>query len=158
MTLADLPLEIVTHILLFLPIPSVLRCKAVNHYLRDLISNSVEVQYYIHRSISAQLDNPRCELSIVERLHQLLLREGNWQDLSFNFDGTIDIPFPTSGIYDLTGGIYLLGDASRKVLHYTQLPSEPDQGAEWKEVRLEETIIDMGFCVYEHDLLAVITT
>jgi hypothetical protein len=63
----------------------------------------------------------------------------------------------------LTGGVYLLGDATRRTLHYTYLPNKDDVlkdgEIEWKgkEVRMEHMIIDMGLNVYENDLLAVIT-
>lgn len=157
-TLVDLPPEIITHILLFLPSLSILACAKVNQYLHDLISDSVEVQYYIHRSMSGQLDNPYSTLSISDRLENLLIRESRWEELYVNFEQIIDVPFASSGIYDLTGDIYLLGSASRRVLHYIYLPSEPNQKVEWKELHSPHTIIDMGLCVYEHDLIAVITT
>lgn len=156
MALLDLPPEILTHILLCLPTASVLRCKRLNQYLQNLISQSVELQYHIRRGLSELLDNPHCKLSVSERL-DCLLKENRWEELDLNFKESFHIPFTTSGIYDLTGGIYLLGNVSRKVLHYIYLPSEPNQEVEWKEVRLDKTIIDMGLCVYEHDLLAVIT-
>ncbi len=158
LTLVDLPPEILTHILLLLPSPSVLACAKANRYFLDLISDSVEVRYHIHRSISGQLNNPYSKLPIYDRLVELLVRERRWEEISADFERTIDVPFPSSGIYDLTGGIYLLGSVSRKVLHYFYLPSEPGEEVEWKELRLPHTIIDMGLCIYDHDLMAVITT
>lgn len=105
-----------------------------------------------------QLDNPNSNLSVNDRLMQLTTKDSRWEQLSLNFSKSVNVPFPTSGIYDLTGGIYLLGDSSRKGLYYTYLPNKPDEEVQWKVVRTDQTILDMGLCVYEHDLLAIITT
>jgi hypothetical protein len=158
LSVLDLPPEILTTILLFLPVHSILRCKRVNHYLANLISNCAEIQYSLCARLATQLDNPKCPLSAKERFSQLSARESRWEEMTINFQKSIKVPFLTSGIYDLTSGVYLLGDASRMALHYTYLPNRPDEEVVWKELRTEQTIIDMGFCVYEHDLLAVITT
>lgn len=156
--LLDLPPEILTSVFLFLPDKSILTCKRVNHYLEDLISSSVEVQYALHSSLTTLVDNPHSPFSAQERLAKLRSKECSWEEMTINFTKSIQIPFPTSGIYDLTGGVYLLGDTSLKVLHYVTLPSQPNQEIIWQKLRTEEMIIDMGLCVYEHDLLAVITT
>ncbi len=158
LTLVDLPPEILIRILLLLPSPSIFACAKVNRYFLDLIADSVEVQYHILCNISGKLDNPSSKIPIYDRLVELLVRERRWEEFSLDVERTIDIPFPSSGIYDLTGGIYLLGSVSRRVLHYFYLPSEPGEEIEWRDLRLPHTIIDMGLCVEEHDLMAVITT
>ncbi|KXN81081.1 hypothetical protein AN958_06125 [Leucoagaricus sp. SymC.cos] len=157
--LLDLPPEILTHILLFLPSTNVLTCHLVNRYLHKLITGSVEIRYYLAGQLTGQIDNPRSTLDIAERLDRLAKREKRWDYIEPTFAKTkVDVPFFTSGIYDLTGGVYLLGESSRKVLHYMYLPTTPDEEVVWKEVRTKHPIIDMGLCVYEHDLLAIVTT
>lgn len=158
LVLTDLPPEILTNIFLLLPSTSVLACARVNRYLQEVISASVEVQYHVHRNISGQLDNPSSEYPICDRLVDLLVREHRWGEFHINFERIIDVPFPSSGIYDLTGGILLLGSASRKALHYIYLPGELDEELKWKELHSPHTIIDLGLCVYEQDLIAVVTT
>ena len=102
-------------------------------------------------------DNPLCLVSVKERLTQLSTREMQWQKFVCNSQSTTDIPFKTYRICDLSGGIFLLGDASRRMLHYTYLPSTSDEQVVWKSIATDHLIIDMGLCVYEHDLIAVIT-
>ncbi|XP_006455559.1 hypothetical protein AGABI2DRAFT_153436 [Agaricus bisporus var. bisporus H97] len=121
--------------------------------IKPLLENAQEV----HAGL-----NPHCSLSIHERL-SLLEKRNCSKGIDARLRKRIKIPFQTSGIYDLTGGIYLLGDATRTSLHYMYLPDKVDlsndEEIEWmgKEVRMEHTIIDMALSVYENDLLAVIT-
>ena len=160
MMLIDLPPEILVRIFLFLPIPGLLACQGVNHYLSNVISSSIELQYALHCKSATQLDtdNPQCLLSFKERLTLLLAKEARWKELNQRFHSTANISFLTSGIYDLSGGVYLLGDVSRRTLHYTYLPNDSDQKLVWKSLSTDHLIIDMGLCVHEHDLIAIVTT
>ena len=157
--LFDLPPEILIRILLYLPLPTLLTCHSVNRHLHDLVSGSAEIQYALHCGFAMQLntDNPLCLVSVKERLTQLSTREMQWQKFTCDSQNTTNIAFRTSGIYDLSGGIFLLGHASRRMLHYTYLPSTSDEQVVWKSIATDHLIIDMGLCVYEHDLIAVIT-
>ncbi|KAF9453488.1 hypothetical protein P691DRAFT_755543 [Macrolepiota fuliginosa MF-IS2] len=153
--LLDLPPEILTHVLLYLPFTSVVACKGINHHFMTLISESAELQYYIHLGISGLVDNPLCDISISERLDRLLARERRWKELDFDFEKTVDVPFPAQrDSSKLTGGVFFIGD---RVFRYADLPSEPDQEVEWKEVRTTQTTVGKGFCVYKHDLYLLIT-
>ncbi|EKM77109.1 hypothetical protein AGABI1DRAFT_77888 [Agaricus bisporus var. burnettii JB137-S8] len=160
--LLHLPPEILTQVVLLLPLKSIVVCKQVNHYIRSLILDSVEIRYLVQLLLLELVENPHCSLSIHERL-SILEKRNRSKGIDARLRKRIRIPFQKSGIYDLTGGIYLLGDATRTSLHYMHLPDKVDlsndEEIEWrgKEVRMEHTIIDMGLNVYEHDLLAVIT-
>ncbi|EKM79712.1 hypothetical protein AGABI1DRAFT_59449 [Agaricus bisporus var. burnettii JB137-S8] len=160
--LLHLPPEILTQVILLLPLKSIIVCKQVNHYIHSLISESVEIRYLVQLLLSEYVDNPHCSLSTNERL-ALLEKRNRSKGIDARVRKRFKIPFVVSGIYDLTGGIYLLGGARRKSLHYMYLPDKANfpnyEEIEWrgKEIRMEYTIIDMGLSVYENDLLAVIT-
>lgn len=160
MMLIDLPPEILVRIFLFLPLPGLLACQGVNNYIYNVITSSIELQYALHCKSATQLDtdNPHCLLSFKERLTLLLAKESRWKELNHRFHTTANIPFLTAGIYDLSGGVYLLGDASRRALHYSYLPNDSDQKLVWKSLTTDHSIIDMGLCVHEHDLIVIITT
>ncbi|KAF7776561.1 hypothetical protein Agabi119p4_4954 [Agaricus bisporus var. burnettii] len=154
--LLHLPPEILTQVILLLPLKSIIVCKQVNHYIHSLISESVEIRYLVQLLLSEHVDNPHCSLSTNERL-SLLEKRNRSKGIDARVRKRFKIPFVVSGIYDLTGG------ARRKSLHYIYLPDKADipnyEEIEWrgKEIRMEYTIIDMGLSVYEN-LLAVITT
>jgi len=143
-----------------LPLPTLLACQIVNHHLHDLVSDSVEIQYALHCEFAMQLntDNPRCEIPVKERLTQLSTREMRWQKFVCNSQSTTHIPFKTYRICDLSGGIFLLGDASRRMLYYAYLPSSSEEQVVWKSLATSHLILIVGLCVYEHDLIAVVTT
>ncbi|XP_006463004.1 hypothetical protein AGABI2DRAFT_186799 [Agaricus bisporus var. bisporus H97] len=160
--LLHIPPEILTQVILLLPLKSIIVCKQVNHYIHSLISESVEIRYLVQLLLSEYVDNPHSSLSTNERL-ALLEKRNRSKGIDARVRKRFKIPFVVSGIYDLTGGIYLLGGPRRKSLHYMYLPDKADfpnyEEIEWrgKEIRMEYTIIDMGLSVYENDLLAVIT-
>lgn len=160
MMLINLPPEILVRIFLFLPLPGLLACQGVNYYLYNVISSSIELQYALHCKSATQLDtdSPHCLLSSKERMALLLDKEARWKELNHRFHSAANISFLTSGIYDLSGGVYLLGDVSRRTLHYTYLPNDSDQKLVWKSITTDHSIIDMGLCVHEHDLIVIITT
>ncbi|KAF9445405.1 hypothetical protein P691DRAFT_710364 [Macrolepiota fuliginosa MF-IS2] len=154
-TLLDLPSEILTRILLYLPFTSVVTCTEVNRRLRSLVS-STELQYYIHLGMAGLVNNPHCGISYPERLDQLLTRERRWEELDFDFDKTIDVAFTNqNNMIKLSGGVFSVVNA-RRDFHYMQLPSGPDQEIEWKWAHLEQVII-MTTCAFEYDLSAIVT-
>ena len=96
-----------------------------------------------------------------ERFQALKASENAWTFLHKDFNKRIAVNFDASGIYDLSDGVFLLGNVSRTALHYIKLPSSIEDVVEWKKIQLDPcqgSIIDMGFCLHEHDLLAVVTT
>jgi hypothetical protein len=103
-----------------------------------------------------------------DRLQILEEREKAWESLGFRRFVQVCVPFESTGIYDFTGGAFLLGtrlhSASRRpTIGYSHitLPSlsdAVDQKLEWKPVTLGAQILDVGLAVHEHDLIAVLTT
>ena len=163
--LLDLPNELIIKILSHLTHQDLIACQLSNSALYTTIKASVILQFQIALSRFKATDNLSCPLSVSERLQALKDSEDAWTFLRQDFKRRITVNFEVSGIYDLTDGVFLLGNASRTALHYTKLPSSIDDDVIWKKIQLnrgpisgEGTIIDMGFCIQEHDLLAVVTT
>ncbi|KAF9448678.1 hypothetical protein P691DRAFT_800388 [Macrolepiota fuliginosa MF-IS2] len=156
-TLLELPPEILTHIFLDLPFTSVVVCQGVNRYLQILISESAEVQYYIHLGISGLVDNPRCHFPVSERLGRLQLRERHWETMNFDFNKIVEVPFRFPYYRTELTARFFSGIAANGGLYYMQIPSAPDWEVKWRQVRSERMIISMGACVYEQDLHVYIT-
>ncbi|KAF9448675.1 hypothetical protein P691DRAFT_775215 [Macrolepiota fuliginosa MF-IS2] len=155
-TLLDLPLEILTHILLHLPSTSVVICQGVNRYLHALIFESTELQYHIHLGISGLVDNPRCDLSVAERLSLLLVRERRWEELDFDFHKVVDVTLPfKSSMTTLSAGI--LGGVATEECRYMQIPSAATEEVKWREIRTEQTIAMDAPGFYMPDLRVLIT-
>ncbi|KAF9449346.1 hypothetical protein P691DRAFT_728064 [Macrolepiota fuliginosa MF-IS2] len=156
-TLLDLPPEILTHVLLYLPFTAVVTCKKINRHFRVLISESAKLQYYIHLGMYGMVDNPCCDIPISERLNQLLVREHRWEEFDFDFYRVIDVPAVAEyKRRQLSAGVFSILYESG-VLCTIQIPSEADQEVEWKEVRIAPFLINSGKRVFEQDLQVLIT-
>jgi hypothetical protein len=109
-----------------------------------------------------------------DRLRVLERREEAWATLGFREAVQVRVPFDSTGIYDFTGGAFLLGtrlySASRRPTigySYVSLPSiseETDrdqdqdrQKLQWMGLNLGIQILDVGLAVHEHDLIAALT-
>jgi F-box-like len=161
MTLLDLPNELIVQILSYLARKDLISCQLSNTALYTVINASVLLQFQIALSTFKATDNPSSSLSLSERLQALKGSENAWTFLRKDFNRRIAVNFEVSGIYDLNGGVFLLGNVSQAALHYIKLPSSIEDDIEWKKIRLdpsEGSIIDMGFCIPEHDLMTVVTT
>ncbi|KAF9449980.1 hypothetical protein P691DRAFT_507954 [Macrolepiota fuliginosa MF-IS2] len=155
-TLLDLPPETVTYIFLHLPFTSVVMCQGVNHHLQALISESAELQYYIHLGIFGMVDNPHCDLPISERLNRLLMKQRRWEEFDAEFYRVVDLPIVAeSGSRQLSGGVYSILYNSG-ILYTMQVPRRADQEAEWKE-RTVPFLITPGRFVLDQDLEIFIT-
>ena len=162
MALLDLPNELIVQILSHLSREDLISCQLSNSALYTAIKASVLLQFRIALSTFKATDNPSSSLSVSERLQALNGSENAWTFLRRDFSRRIPVNFVASGIYDLSCGVFLLGSASRTALHYIKLPSSIEDDVEWKKINLdldsrEDSVIDMGFCLYEHDLLTVVT-
>lgn len=160
MALLNLPNELIIQILSHLAREDLISCQLSCCALYTSIKASVLLQFQIALSTYKAADNPSSSLSVSERLRALIGSENAWTFLRKDFNRRIPVNFDASGIYDLSGGVFLLGSVSRTALHYIKLPSSIEDYVEWKKLKLdpcEDSIIDMGFCLYEHDLLTVVT-
>ena len=108
-------------------------------------------------------------LSTKDKLDLLQSKFHAWDRLALDGPpGLIGVQHRPSGIYDLTGGVYLLGSEDGRELFWVDLPDgEGEEGGnggggggsvKWRKVRTDKAIVDMGLCVYEHELLGIVTT
>jgi hypothetical protein len=102
-------------------------------------------------------DNPSSLLPLPQKIRDLRSSEATWASLHPKFITSLPVTLHTSSIYDLSRGTYLLGDLDRKALQYLQLPTTVDDPLDWQRITVDNTFIDMGFCVFEHDLIAIVT-
>lgn len=161
MALLNLPNELIIQILSYLTHRDLIACQLCNTTLHIIIKDSVLLQFRIALSTFKATDNPACPLNLSGRFQALKDSEDAWFRLRKDFTHNITVNHELSGIYDLSGGVFLLGNDAGTALHYIKLPSSIGDDIRWQKLQLDQsegTIIDMGFCIYEHDLLAVITT
>lgn len=154
----DLPPELIIRIFYFLDLIDLISCQLTHSALQALLKSSIFLDYRIATEIARVEDNPRSTLAVSERLEALVNREAAWSNIKVDFSRSISVGHNASGIYDLTGGVYLLGEQGRHTFYYCTLPSTPSDPIRWKRVDIGRTIIDVGLAVHEHDLIAVITT
>ncbi|KAF5380137.1 hypothetical protein D9615_006303 [Tricholomella constricta] len=156
--LLQLPPEIVVRILYYLDIVDLVSVSCTHSTVYKYTQSFQILQYRFATQAAAVDDNPHCKLIISERLALLKSREEGWARFNIDFRKSISVLHHPSGIYDMTGGIYLLGDESRRTLHYCTLPSKPSDSVAWSQIHVEHTLVDMGLSIYEHDLIAIVTT
>jgi hypothetical protein len=120
---------------------------------------------------SAVIDDIRPGLCYADPLRILEKREEAWEVLDFRRSMQVSVPFESAGLYDFTGGAFLLGtrlySASRRPTFgysYLSLPSLSDADAVAQDQKLERKglslgiqILDVGLAVHEHDLIAALT-
>ncbi|CAA7261285.1 unnamed protein product [Cyclocybe aegerita] len=156
--LLQLPPEIIIDILSYLSPHDLRSCQLTNREPHMLIRCSVLLQYKTALETAQAEDNPCSLAPYSEKIEDLRSSEEAWSMVKPKFAVSIPVKHHPSGIYDLTGGTYLLGNVDRKTLHYLKLPRTPYDDTRWRSVRVDRTIIDMGLCVFEHDLIAIVTT
>ncbi|KAF8208380.1 hypothetical protein K438DRAFT_1813902 [Mycena galopus ATCC 62051] len=162
--LLDLPPEILTYILAFLPNAALQSTKKSSRFLFTLITSSIELQYQMAAEVAQVVDNASSRMPIYERLALLRTREEAFEIVSPSWKITVPVPFQASGLYELSGGLFWLGEEPNRTLRYLELPSQPsEEGAaplEWKRITLpsqESYVIDFGLAVDEHDLIVMAT-
>ncbi|KAF5376316.1 hypothetical protein D9615_008467 [Tricholomella constricta] len=160
--LLQLPPEIVIRILCFLDLAELASIIQAGSTLQAYFKTFPILQYRFATQAAQVEDNPRSTHGsvVTERLALLNSREQGWARLSFNFQRTIPVlhHLDPIGIYGLVDGVYLLGDESRRRLHYCKLPSKPSDPTDWSHIDVDCTFVDVGLNIYEHDLIAVVTT
>ena len=164
--LLDIPLEIIVSIILYLSPHDIISCQKTCRKLRD-VCNDAALRYLIQLERFGVSDDLRPGISYPERLLLLQRREEAWENLDFHKNVQVSIPFESTGIYDFTGGTFLLGtrlhctsDERTTGYSYVTLPSltsTEDQKLNWRGLSLGIQILDVGLAVYEHDLLAALT-
>lgn len=166
-SLLHIPPELISCILQYLSSHDIMSCQRTCRTLNNLCNES-HLRYLVQLERSGVSDDLRPGLCYSDRLRLLERREEAWATLDFREAVQVCVPFDSTGIYDFTGGAFLLGtrlySASRRPTigySYVSLPSfseeEPDQELQWKGLNLGIQILDVGLAVHEHDLIAALT-
>lgn len=185
-SLFHLPTELLIRILSYLSHLALLQCRLTHPMLCRIIDDSVLLQYTLELAIAGLEDNPSpaCGLVVGDRLRSLKAQERSWRNLDFGKTVTVGVRHKSSSIYDLTGGVFLLGETNDPSHHRTdalnlvRLPSVDDfhtsghdergEGSStggrstqmlesWSRIDIKSKLIDVGLAVQEHDLIAVVT-
>lgn len=156
----ELPPELIQQILCLLNPHDLLSCQLTCKDLYILIRESVVLQYHIGLILAKAEDNPCSVAPLSEKLNDLRRSEDAWGTLEPRFSVSVPVLHNPSGIYDLTGGTYLLGNINKTKLHYLQLPTVDDSSntLSWKAIKVDRSLIDLGLCVFEHDLIVIVTS
>ncbi|KZV72251.1 hypothetical protein PENSPDRAFT_751148 [Peniophora sp. CONT] len=168
----DIPPEIWHEALIYLDPSDLLRLRLVSHWMLNILSDSSYAQYLIECFSSGVYDPLHSGLSYSERLEIIRRRESAWRTMRPVRRFDVPIGFKASGLYDLTGGTFLLGRSSNPEFVHTsgysvlRLPSSGDVdvgegggggGKRWRDFELDVDVVDFGLSVHEHDLNVVVT-
>lgn len=159
--LLDCPPELLVHIFAHLPLTSLRGLLATSKALKNLISSSVLLQYILHLQSSAHSLYPSgSSSSLVDRLKVLTDAEKRWQDWEYTSFNRLEVQHRPSGIYDLTSGIFILGEGStlgRLTVGLRWVDLRLGKDLVWNRFDLQTPIVDLGLNVLEWDLIAVVT-
>ncbi|KAJ7481665.1 hypothetical protein FB451DRAFT_1236783 [Mycena latifolia] len=162
--LLDLPSEVVVYILGFLPNKDLYACLQSSRPLYDCITTSIELRYLMGMGLARVTDNPASTLPAIDRLRMLRAREKAFKEVKPSWVSSIPVPFTTSGLYELSGGYFFLGDYDRQAVRYLELPSKPilegSPPVVWGRIAPASPtsiIIDFGLAIQEHDLVVIAT-
>ncbi|KAJ7290063.1 hypothetical protein C8J57DRAFT_1114049 [Mycena rebaudengoi] len=165
--LLDLPPELILGPLLYLSSKDLSSCmRTGNRFLRDIIQNSVLIQYMLELDLAAVEENPKRlgGKSVSDRLAALRDRESAWLNFEHSTPRDISLDFDSSGIYDLTSDVYFVGDApapgaSCTGVRYIHTSPSHDGGSQWTTIDAgsKRSVIDFGTALEEHDLIALVT-
>lgn len=180
LVLLELPSELLLEIFKQLPVPDILRCHSVRYLqiyfihpliitlpqicqrIHRLLSTSAEVQYTIELYSSQQRENdfPSTRLmSISDRLELLKTVNANWSKLRFTRRSTLPYPFPSSYVYELSGGRLVLGSGTdtdgrngTTSLNFYELPSREDSGNHGATIPHTRLIMDFPIADFAMDV------
>ena len=169
LSLLDIPLELIVLIILYLPPHDIISCQRTCRKLCDLYNNpTLPLLYLVQLERSGVGDDLRPGISYPERLRLLQGREEAWANLDFHKYVQVTVPFESTGVYDFTGGAFLLGTrlhctsggqtAGYSYVTLPSLTSTEDPKLKWQGLSLGIQILDVGLAVHEHDLIAALTT
>ncbi|KAH9170111.1 hypothetical protein EDB89DRAFT_1980645 [Lactarius sanguifluus] len=166
LTLLDIPPELIVSIILCLSPHDIMSCQGTCRALCGVCKDTA-LRYLVELERHGVSDDLRPGISYPERLLLLQRREEAWANLDFRKSVQVTVPFESTGIYDFTGGAFLLGtrlhSASRQptigysYLTLPSLSSTDDQKLKWHGIGLGIQILDVGMAVHEHDLIVALT-
>ncbi|KAJ7223852.1 hypothetical protein B0H12DRAFT_1150284 [Mycena haematopus] len=157
-----LPPELILACLESLPLSDLDSClECGNRLLRDLIHDSVIIQYQREQERAGVEENPSLASNLVaaDRLAELRRRESDLLNFSPRSTHPIALDFETSGVYDLGSDVYFVGDKpnpnNQMCTAIKYIHTSP--GSEWRVIDCGKSIIDFGTALEEHDLIAMVT-
>ena len=168
MVLLDLPPELIVSIISYLSPHDIISCQRTCRKLCDVCENTA-LRYLVQMERFGVSGDLGPGISYPERLLLLQRREEAWANLNFSKSVQVTVPFESTGIYDFTGGAFLLGTRlhitrRRPTIGYSYviLPSlssteTEDQNLKWHGLGMGIQILDVGLAVHEHDLIALLT-
>ncbi|KAH8989922.1 hypothetical protein EDB86DRAFT_2941489 [Lactarius hatsudake] len=166
LTLLDIPPELIVSIILCLSPHDIMSCQGTCRTLCGVCKHTA-LRYLVELERHGVSDDLRPGISYPERLLLLQRREEAWANIDFRKSVQVTVPFESTGIYDFTGGAFLLGTrlhstSRRPTIGYSyltppSLSSIDDQKLKWQEISLGIQIMDVGMAVHEHDLIAALT-
>lgn len=86
--------------------------------------------------------------------------EERWQDWDYTSFNRLEVQHRPSGIYDLTSGIFILGEGStlgRLTVGLRWVDLRFGKDLVWHRFDLQTPIVDLGLNVLEWDLIAVVS-
>ena len=159
--LLDCPPELLVRIFAHLPLTSLRGLLATSKALNNLISTSVLLQYLLHLESSAHSLYPSgSATSLISQLKVLTDTEARWQDWEYTGFKRLEVQHQPSGIYDLTSGIFILGEGSplgRLTVGLRWVDLRLGKDLVWNRFDLRTPIVDLGLNALEWDLIAVVS-
>lgn len=150
MSLLDLPPEILVQIFIRLPHTSLAALLSTCQSTYDVISSSVTLQYLISLDSSSHSSHPS-NLTIAERHKILKQKEDGWLEWKVKKKTTLNIDFMPSGIYELTCGVFLLGEAGfgriTQAAYWADLRAAGE--LKWNRLDLKSNIVDLAVNIHE---------
>jgi len=93
--------------------------------------NFVRLQYNVALDAANAQVNPGLSLVISEKFRAVKSGGDAWAFLCPDFTASISVTHNQLGVYSLTGGVYLLHNSTRSVLHYLILPGREGEEGYW---------------------------
>jgi hypothetical protein len=159
--LLDCPPELLVHIFAYLPSASLRGLLVTSKALNHLISTSVLLQFLLHLQTTAHSLYPSSSTSyLIDQLNVLTDSEKRWQDWEYTTYNRLEVQHRPSGIYDLTSGIFILGEGSalgRLTVGLRWVDLRLGKDIVWNRFDLQTPIVDLGVNVLEWDLIAVVS-
>ena len=169
-TILHLPEELLTQIAIHLSWRDLIHLQQTCTSLLDVVQSNAALQYIIELHVAGRIDNSASSLVPGERLRILREKERAWRDVDLSDRKVLPLRHHPSGIYDLTGGVLLLGERRHsegtigtESVHTVRLHSAfGDQATSpanklWSHLDLGRPVIDVGLAIQEHDLIAIVT-
>jgi hypothetical protein len=157
--LLELPTELVIYIFALLPFRTLISLLSASKATNELISTSTLLQYLIWLGSSSYSSYPT-SVSLLDTLKELKRLEIGWSEWRVQSLTHLKVTHQPSGIYDLTCGVFLLGESgwgrNTNALRWVDLRQGGD--LQWYRLDLQTKIVDLALNVHEWDLIAVVTS